>query len=31
MAENRLNRSLRTGYGTTAQNMQRTYGLRRRF
>ena len=31
MAENRVNRSLRTGYGPTAQSMQRTYGVRRRF
>jgi tape measure domain-containing protein len=31
MAESRVNRSLRTGYGSTAQSVQRTYGLRRRF
>jgi len=31
MAERRINRSLRTGYGDTAQSIQRTYGLGRRF
>jgi tape measure domain-containing protein len=31
MAESRVNRSLRSGYGATAQSVQRTYGLRRRF
>jgi len=30
MAEARVNRSLRSGYGATAQSVQRTYGLRRR-
>jgi phage-related minor tail protein len=30
MAESRVNRSLRSGYGATAQSVQRTYGLRRR-
>jgi tape measure domain-containing protein len=30
MAEARVNRSLRSGYGSTAQSVQRTYGLRRR-
>ena len=31
MAEHRVNRSLRTGYGPTAKSMQNTYGVRRRF
>jgi len=30
MAEARINRSMRTGYGATAQSVQQTYGLRRR-
>jgi len=30
MAESRINRSLRSGYGPTAQSVQGTYGLRRR-
>jgi hypothetical protein len=30
MAEERMNRSLRSGYGATAQSVQRTYGLTRR-
>lgn len=30
MAEERINRSVRTGYGATAQSVQRTYGLTRR-
>lgn len=30
LAESRMNRSLRTGYGGTAQSIQRTYGLRRK-
>lgn len=31
LAEQRVNRSLRSGYGSTAQSVQRTYGLRRAF
>ena len=31
IAEQRVNRSMRSGYGPTAQSMQRTYGLRRAF
>ena len=30
LAESRINRSMRNGYGSTAQSMQRTYGLKRR-
>lgn len=30
MAQERMNRSVRTGYGATAQSMQSAYGLRRR-
>lgn len=30
MAEERINRSVRSGYGATAQSVQRTYGLTRR-
>jgi tape measure domain-containing protein len=30
LAEERINRSVRTGYGPTAQSVQRTYGLTRR-
>lgn len=30
MAQERINRSVRTGYGATAQSMQSSYGLRRR-
>jgi hypothetical protein len=30
MAQERINRSVRTGYGQTAQNIQGSYGLRRR-
>lgn len=30
MATDRVNRSVRSGYGTTAQSMQSSYGLRRR-
>jgi tape measure domain-containing protein len=30
LAEGRINRSLRSGYGSTAQSVQGTYGLRRR-
>jgi phage-related minor tail protein len=30
LAQSRISRSLRTGYGDTAQSIQRTYGLRRK-
>lgn len=30
LAEERINRSMRAGYGSTAQSLQRTYGLKRR-
>jgi tape measure domain-containing protein len=31
LAEQRVNRSIRSGYGTTAQSIQRTYAIRRAF